>query len=461
MKISLILPPHSLESRYNKALSRVAGSLPPLGLLYLAAVLKKDGHTVRVFDGSKISYEQMIKYIVNYKPDIIGISVLTFLWPIAKRIIVEFNQIMPDSFIIAGGVHTGIYREQCLKESPGLKAIVIGEGEETIRELIRNIYSDNKLVEVKGIIFRSGDKLIKTPPRERIKNLETLPFPDRDLVNILDYTPAIHQYKLKPVTNIITSRGCPFSCLFCVQPIGKEIIHRSAENIVEEIILLKEKYGIRDIAIWDDTFTLDKERVLKFTELLRKKRLKLVWSVQTRVNTVDKEMLCAMAEDGCWKIFYGVESMLEKNLKILNKQINLEQIYNAIRWTKEVGIEVETSFIFGTPGETYEEGLETIRLCIKLDPDYAKFFPLTFFGKLPPEAAEHGRIVSNDLSLFQENRVTYIPNSMTKEQLSHLLKIGYRKFYLRPTYMWKYARKINSIHDLKKIFRGLQALIKL
>jgi magnesium-protoporphyrin IX monomethyl ester (oxidative) cyclase len=459
MKIALVLPPISLEERYGKAIAKVGGTLPPLGLLSLGTILKRASHQVIILDGSRTDFPSMLRIIFEEKPKIIGISVMTFTWPKVKEMIAMLKDKFPETFIVIGGVHATISKKKCLQESAQLDALVYGEGEYTLLELVNYIENGGDLNKIKGLIFRDNSFIVENPSRNVIENVDELSFPDRSLVNILDYVPAFSQYKKLPVTNIFTTRGCPYQCIFCIPDVlGKRIRYRSPEAVIEEIKYLKVEYGIKDIAFWDDTLTLNRKRLLEIIKLLKKNKLDILWSAQARANLVDKELLKEMASAGCWKIHYGLESMLQKNLDMLRKGTTVEQNFNAVKWTKEAKMEVEASFIFGIPRETFEDGLKTIKLVKKLDIDYARFFPLTPYGDLAEKLNDYGKLVCDDLSKFQGMEIVFVPYTMTKMELEKLITIAYTQFYFRPKYILKRVRKLTNIRNLRYTLSGVSAI---
>ncbi|MEK6948009.1 MAG: radical SAM protein [Nanoarchaeota archaeon] len=460
MKVALVLPPHSFEERYNKAIAKAAGTFPPLGILYIGAVLEKAGHKVIVLDGSMKDIFEINEAIYKFEPDIIAVNVMTFLWDKVKTWTMDMKAKYPKVFIAAGGHHVTQIKEKALIECDSIDAILLGEAEFAMDNLANALEKGKELAGMTGIITRNKDgKIISGPPAPRLENLDEIPFPARHLLNIHDYVPALEQYRRLPVTNMITTRGCPYKCIFCSSG-NTKAYYRSPQNVLEEIKVLVNKYGIKDITFWDDTFTLNKKRVLELMELIKKEKLDLIWCCNSRVNTLDRELLKEMSEAGCWKIFFGVESMNQKQLNTLKKGVLAPQIHAAIKGCKEFGIESECSFIFGIPGETYQEGLQTIEEIKKLDPDYAKFFPMTPLPgtEFDSIAASTGTIVDNDLSKRTENQMVYVPNTMKAEELQSLLKIAYKKFYFRPTYVAKRVLKLRSIEDIKKAWKGVRAV---
>lgn len=462
MKVALVLPPITLQERYNKAIEYVAGSLPPLGLLSIGTVLKNAGNDVMVLDGSVRTFEEIMVEIGKFTPAIVGITAMTLMWPKAKLLSKKLKEIWPDLNIIIGGVHASIIRERALLEIPYIDAVAWGEGEFSMTEYVENLRNLASIGSIAGIAFRRKDgNIVIGQDREPIKNIDFLPIPDRGFVPVTKYVAAFEQYKKLPVTNMVTTRGCPFKCIFCLPSLlGNGVRYRSVDKVLEEIEYLLNEFGIKDIAFWDDTFTLNKNRVFGICNRIIEKKLNFVWSAQARADCVTQEMLDIMVRAGCWKLFYGVESLVQKNLNTLKKGETVEQIFQAIQWTKRTGIEIEASFIFGIPGETVQEGLETIRLAKKLDPDYAKFFYLSPYGKLLEEIRKYGTLLTDDEGNFSGGNVmTFVPYSMTREELRKLYHMAYRKFYLRPKMIFKRLMKIGSLLELKKSIRGLLVLI--
>ncbi|MBS3144205.1 cobalamin-dependent protein [Candidatus Woesearchaeota archaeon] len=461
MKVFLALPPHSLEERYNKSLAKAAGTLPPLGILYLAAVLKQHGHEVQVCDGSMQDYATMIDRIRTFRPDFIGFSTMAFIWRQTKQMIQNIKRELPHVTIALGGNHATIYKKRCLTECPEADLIMFGECEQTLTEVVHALEKKKSLAGIKGIIYRKGKQLVQNEDRPLITDLDSLPFPARDLLPIKDYTPAMEQYRRKPVTNVMTSRGCPFQCTFCTsRNTGMRL--RSPANVVLELKELVDNYGIREVAFWDDTFTLNQARVRELCRLIKEAKLDIVWSAHSRVNTLTVETAQAMKEAGCWKIFFGVESLVQKNLDTIKKGITVQQAFDAIKITNELGIESECSFMFGIPGETYEEALQTISLIKKLNPTYAKFFQHTFFeGQERAELEKVGTLITEDLENVTGNTVTFVPHSMTREQLEGLVPTAYRQFYLRPKYVFNYVKRMRSVEDVKRAMNGFRAVISM
>ncbi len=416
-----------------------------------------------VLDGSIKDFKTISAEIQRFQPDLLGLNVMTFLWDKVKAWAAKLKEDMPGMFVVVGGAHPTQIKEKCLSECAAIDAVVLGEAEYVFLDVANKVGQKKPLDGTPGLIFRGSDGRIKSGgPNPRIEDLDKIPFPARDLINIYDYVPALEQYKRLPVTNMITTRGCPYKCIFCSSGNTKAYF-RSPQNILEEIKLLVDTYKIKDITFWDDTFTLNKFRVLEIMSLIKKEKFDLIFSVNSRVNLLDRDLVREMSSAGCWKIFFGVESMLQKNLDVLRKGIQVEQIFNAVGLCKEFKIESECSFIFGTPGETYREGIATIKLIKKLDPDYVKFFPLTPLPgtELDRIAAETGSMVTEDLDKRTENQVVYTPHTMTAEDMQRLIKLAYKSFYFRPAYMVRRVLKMRTATDVRKAWRGMRAVSSL
>ncbi|MGA2090775.1 MAG: radical SAM protein [Endomicrobiales bacterium] len=459
MKIALMLPPMTLEERYGKAIAKVAGTFPPLGLISLGTVLKHAGHDAFVLDGSRMDYARMREILLERKPDILGISGMTFVWSKVRTIMADIKKELPGICIIMGGAHATMYAEKCFADSEHLDIIVYGEGETTIIELVDAIENHKDKEPINGILYRDKGTLHRTPPRDIISDIDTLPIPDRSLVTIADYVPAFSQYRKLPVTNMFTTRGCPSRCRFCFPDVlGRKVRFRSPASVIEEIIYLQNTYHIREIAFWDDTFTVNRQRVLEICRLIKGLKTPITWSAQARVDRIDAELLKAMSDAGCWKLHFGLESMVQKNLDFLLKGTTVEQNRRAVIMTKESGIEVEASFILGTPGETYADGLKTIETARSLNIDFARFFPLTPYGKLHQELQGSGTFITEDWDKYQGNCIVFVPHSMTQAELEKLLSLAYTKFYFRPGFIFKRLKKIMNPAAFAANWRGAKAV---
>jgi radical SAM superfamily enzyme YgiQ (UPF0313 family) len=347
-------------------------------------------------------------------------------------------------------------------DSTAIDAIVTGEGEITVAEIIEKLSQGKSLTGVEGVVFRERGKIIKNPPRPLITELDSLPFPARELLgDENDYIPPPATYRRKPVAVIMTARGCNRRCIFCFQ-IDKErksgIRYRSVENVMQEIELCL-KQGYREIKFIDDTLAADYDRAMQIAQEIKTRGLDFTWFASACVNQVDKLLLRAFKDAGCWAILLGAESGVQKNLNAIRKGITLEQTRNAVKAAKEVGLRVYTPFIFGIPGETFEEGLRTIEFACEINPDIANFHALTPFPgtELYDNIDMYGKI-SEELTDFTYQGVAFIPHSMTREEIAMLRQIAFRRFYSRPQFILRRIAGLRNIHDVKVAVKGFKSL---
>lgn len=453
MRILLLNPTPPLKSKTKI----VVNAMPCFSLLYLSPYLKEEKNKVFYLEGYFYDIPDILKYIGNKKIEVVCITILTPHWDRVKLIVAQIKKFYPSIFIVVGGWHVKLLQENCLKECKEIDVGVYVDGEFIIKRVIEALKEKRKLDKIKGIIFRKGNKVIKNLPPPPIKNLDLIHFPDRSLINWKLYIPSPLHHKKFPSTAIFGSRGCPYNCIFCHTE--KNVRMRSAKNIVDEIEECVKKYNLKDFVFYDDIFTLNQKRAEEVCDEIIKRKLKITWRANGRADIVNKRLLRKMRKAGCWLILYGIESGVQKNLDILQKNLTLSQIKEAIKLTKKYGIKTLGTFIFGIPTETLREGLETIKFACTLDLDYANFFFLTpYFGtKLYEMVDRYGKIIKN--AKFDLTSISFIPNTMTEKQLKLLCNFAFKKFYFR-------LRTIKIIlewlisGDWRNIFRLIPIFIK-
>jgi anaerobic magnesium-protoporphyrin IX monomethyl ester cyclase len=343
---------------------------PLIGLAYMAAVLEKKEYEVKVVDCPplKMTYNGLKREIIRFEPDIVGITSVTVTFPSALQTARAIRESYPPALIVLGGPHVTVTDEQTLKEQPETDIVVRGEGEQTMLELVDLISKSNlkNLEEVAGITFRNNEKIVRTPNRPFIQNLDQLPYP------AYKYFP-LRKYRLfgKLILPIITSRGCPFHCTFCLAPrmAGNRFRARSPTNVVDELEWSRDEYNADAFTFHDETFTFDKKRVLEICEEIKTRNIGLPWDCSTRVDQVSRGLLAEMRDANCQLVSFGVESGSQKILKAMKKGTRVEQNERAIKWAKEAGLSVSISVIIGYPGETTDTLKQTLDFIRRTEPD--------------------------------------------------------------------------------------------
>lgn len=467
------LPRAKLQGQFKD----VANILPPLGIGYMAAVLEKNGFSPKIIDCLPLgmSVEALIEELKREKPDIVGFSSTVIFINTTKEAARMVKEALPETVVILGGPHVTSLPEETM-QCKDFDIGVLHEGEYTFLELAEALEKDRglmcrkeKLAKIKGIVFRdANEKLVFTDQRPLICNLDELPFPARHLFPPLGvYSPVEASFKRRPYAHLMSSRGCPYQCIFCDSKIfGHTVRVRSPENVIAELELLVKKYGVREVRFFDDTFTFDRKRVFELCRLMKERVPDLVWTAITRVNCVDPEMLKAMADAGCWQISYGLESGNQRILNIMKKGTTLEQGRNAIKWTKAAGMETRAYFIFGMPGESAETINDTVRFAKELDLDVVTFYNVTLMpgNELYQIANREGRILHRNYehynpSISEETKFAYVPEGMTEEALRAAVRRAHKEFYLRPRYILKMLLSIRGLGDVHRLWTGARLIL--
>ncbi len=440
---------------------------PPLGLAFIAAVLEKEGHKVKIIDAQALGIDEDKTARKAAKFDIVGITSMTPTFNSAVRTAKTIKKINKSCFIIMGGPHSTVLPQKTLKDIKEVDAVVFGEGEKTIAELVKSIEIKRSLSRVAGICYRSKGKIKTNKPRPPIKDLDSLPMPAYHLLPIKKYRPFPPHGKKLPYMAMMTSRGCPYRCTFCFKSIfGRKYITQSAERIVNEIKYLIEKLGIRELLFYDDSFTINRERTIKLCNEFIKNDIRILWSCETRVNHVDKELLEKMKEAGCYIISYGVESGDQKILNNLKKDITIEQARNAFILTRKAGILTVAYFMIGSPGDTRRTVRKTINFAKEIDADFAQFSICTPF----PGSELYDNLIRRGIKIEDWDKASYVTSKtkskpiiltdyLNEREVKGFYSIAYKEFYFRPRYLLKTIARMKSIGDIKVNLNGLKMLL--
>ncbi|VVB70260.1 tRNA-2-methylthio-N(6)-dimethylallyladenosine synthase [uncultured archaeon] len=439
---------------------------PPLGLASLAAVIENSGHQIKILDANALCISKEKVADLVKREEIIGLTAMTPIVNSAIGMARMIKQENPDSKIILGGPHATNHPTDILRNVKEIDIIVRGEGEATIVELLEKL-EKNRLNEVRGISYRNESRIIENPSRPLIIDLDSLPFLAYHLLPISKYKLHPPHGRRSPVMAMLTSRGCPYNCVFCSKSVfGSNWRGQSPKRILEEISYIKEKFRIKEIVFYDDSFTLKRKRIFELAEEIKNRNMDMPWTCETRVNLVDLEMLSAMKSAGCYMIAYGIESGDPSILATLRKNITKEQIESAVEMTQKVGIQSIGYFMIGSPGETNATIRKTIDFAKNLSLDFAQFsvtipFPGTdlynvYFDKLDKNILWddfiYARIGSAGTPVFESKE-------LSKGQLKNWNKIAYGEFYLRFSYIWKRFIKMRSAGDFKTNLIGLRMFL--
>ncbi|MCK4670774.1 MAG: radical SAM protein [Nanoarchaeota archaeon] len=365
-----------------------------IGLMWLTAYLKEKGFNTSAHNLSNTDWDYAKDLITKGKPDIVGISCLSFNRKISIELAKLVKSINKDAVVIFGGPHATLIGEQMLKNYPEIDYILKGEGEKVMENFINCLKENKDVKEVKGLLLRDGDDIVYTGQQEIIENLDELPSPAK-------------YFRYNQIT---TTRGCPANCIFCATPrlSGRKVRFRSAKHIVDEIEILHKKHKFSYFFLSDDTFNIKPQHIIGICKEILERKLEIIWNCMLRVDTINKEMFEWMKKAGCVSVFFGVESGSPKILKILNKGTTVEQIKQACKLAREFGFEIQTYFIIGSPGETKETIEETKKLLDEIKPMSATTSLMTLYpGSALYEDAKKQGFIDDDYWLTDKDEKIY------------------------------------------------------
>jgi radical SAM superfamily enzyme YgiQ (UPF0313 family) len=417
MRVLLLSTPHSLEE----------SPLPPLSLTYLAGALKKAGIDVRILDFLVTQYhpKKLKREVEEYRPQLVGITCVTLNYPIARRMLKVCKAFDSNILTVIGGPHVTFALEETLLSSPWIDAIVIGEGERTLVELARAVAEGESTHNVPGVAFADGGMVVKTTPRSVIENLDELPLPARELLPMARYR------ALDAPCTVITSRGCPYSCIFCSghRMFGPKVRFRSPNLVVDEIEKLQRDFGLAKINIVDDTFTLNHNHTRAVCEEILRRNLKIKWSVFARVDRISSELAQLMNRAGCEWVLFGVESADEAILKTIRKRITPDEVRCGVKIAAEAGIKVFNSFILGLPGESRETARKSLAFGDELYQKYGAKYGFHMLTPIPgtelyERAKDYGiRILSRNWARYNANEAITETPTMSREMVKEAMSV--------------------------------------
>lgn len=464
-KVLLILP---TDFKLNTALPRgLKHYIPPLGVLYIAACLREAGANVRMLDmqvemeGKIPNDENFRALIADERPDFVGVGATIINWDAATHSMKLVKEMFPFAKIFVGGPHVTALGTDSLEQAPFIDFVINGEGEEVAPNLLRESVQDTPdFSRVRGLIYKTGENAYTlTGYNMFLRDLNKIPFPAWDLVKLDHYALSpLMQFQPGRSVNMISSRGCVFSCIFCDHGVrGSGWRARSPENVVAEFKYL-HSLGVRNVWLVDDLFTVSRARVQEICDLMLKEKIDMSWSCQARVDCVDEPTLVKMKLAGCKLVSYGIESGNDRVLAFIKKRLSKDKARETIALTRKVGIESRCFFMMGFPTETKEEVEETIRFSLELNPSFITYslstpLPNTEMWDLLKDKMNYE--TWNQFNSFGSDKLVYVPDGMTQEELMALYKKAHRQFLLRPA--WWIDRIVDAVKNPYNVVRYYKA----
>ena len=444
---------HALGYNPQKAtgdISRLANIMAPMGLMSIAAYLETKGITADIIDcyAHPDSYDKIPDYLKEKRPAYIGFTCTTSTFHDSVRVAKIAKEILPDIKSVFGGSHISALRQKILEDYPAVDYSVIGEGEQTLEELINADGDRTALSEIPGLVYRDNGDINFTGFRKKLIDLDSLPFPAYD--KFRDYPNAyklpIFNYPTTPNTTCNSSRGCPYTCSYCDRSVFRRSFrYNSAEYLYEHMKYLKDRFGIRHINFYDDQFTFNRKRVEEFCRMMTDSHLKMTFNCAIRAEHVDFELMKLMKKAGCWMMSLGIESGDPELLAQHRQNVNLDMIADTIRNIKKAGIRTKGLLMMGLPGESEESIKRSMKYVFSLpidDFNLAKFTP--FPGSPLYENIHELGTFDEDWGKMDCMKFQFVPNGMEKEQLEKLFIDFYKAHYKRPkvingyiTMLWK------------------------
>lgn len=457
MKIVLVRPPSF----------KMPIVIPNLGLGYLASTLRKKNYSVTILDCAKekIGHREYRDYLKKEEPDALGVQIYTCDFSSAKQCIDIAKQLNDEIVTIVGGPHPSGDPVGAMEIFENADFAFSGEAELGLPKLVGYTESKNEssLESIEGLAYRKKNRVVVNK-QAHLNSLDDIPFPSWDLIDPRTYPVAPHGSfsKSLPVAPIITTRGCPFHCSYCAVKVtsGRKFRMRSIDNIIEEIKYLQKNFGIKEVHIEDDNFTLVKSRVLEFCERLKRENIAIDWACPNgvRLDTLDEELLVAMESAGCYSFSVGIESGSSRIISDMKRKETIETMIEKTRLVvSTTNIRMTGFFIMGYPSETKSDIEKTIELSLEMPlhrAQFSNFLPL-------PGTEVYDRLIKNgeivpefiERDFYQNNRIVYSPKGVSPRELRKLMRKAFAKFYFRPSVIFGLLKEIHSLSQLRTVVR--------
>jgi len=464
--ILLVHPLGYKKEAAGKDISRIASIIPPIGLASIAAYLEKRRIDASIIDCyARPDSDSLIRgYLESEKPAFLGLSCTTSTFLDGIRTAKLAKSILPDIKVIFGGAHVSALKERILENFPVVDFTVIGEGEETLAELMEK--NGENISSVSGIIYREKEDEIRyTGQRATALDLDELPFPSYEKLEGFPsaYKASLFSYPKAPSSSCISSRGCPYACSYCDRSVfGRSFRYNSAEYLYEHVNYLSDRFGVKHIIFYDDQFTFRRDRVIDFAKMMINRPRKISFNCVARAEHIDYELLLLLKEAGCWMISLGIETGDENLLAQHRQNANLSMLSEKLHLIKKAGIRTKGLFMMGLPGET-EAGIRKSMEYLFSNPidelNIAKFTP--FPGSPIYEKVHELGQFNEDWNKMDCMNFLFVPEGMTKERLEELFKLFYRKHFMRPEILLGYMSMIwRSTDSWKRVMQNLTAFLR-
>lgn len=427
---------------------------PYLGLCYLASSLKQRGISVEILDSSALGLknDDILKFVLKHEPAIVGISIMSMSLPTCYDLIKSIQNKSPETVLVVGGAHINADPEIIM--DMGVQYGLHGECETAFADFCDAILNKKDLGGIPGLILSKNGEIVIPLPAQ-IDNVNDLAMPAYELLPLDKYySPST---SLKAIS-FITSRGCPYKCIYCSKLQQTKYRALSPENVVNQIGILITEFGIQWIEFVDEIFTLNKKRTMEICEKIIDNKLKFKWGCGTRVDRLDEELIAIMKKAGCQKIGFGVESGVERVRYIDHKEISNKQIIDIIKLCRKYKITSICSFIFGHPTETFDEMKQTLKFSINLKANFNYYFKMMPIpnSELFETAKKTGNIAANVWQVYMYGKIdhpVYYPESVTKKQMDKIYRLAWIRFYL------SFRNVLNNISLCLKPKNAYKALV--
>jgi len=465
-KVLLINPPRfgELIGKNPAIVEKHRGFNPPLGILSLAGYLEEHSNfSLDLLDAQPkgYTYDQLEEILHQKQADVVGITAMTFTLIDVFKTVRLVRKIMPKAKIVLGGPHVHLYPQETIRHRE-VDFLMQGEGEVAFLHLLNNLDNPAAWPLIKGLVFKDeSGKIVDNGIAPSTENLDALGLPARHLLNVNDYTSLLGRDNV--ITTMFTSRGCPYRCTFCDRPYSPVLSGfrwRSARHVADEMEICLA-LGIKEAFIYDDTFTVRRDRVFELCDEIDRRKIRFRWDVRAHVNTMTPDLLARMKQAGCDRIHYGVECGNDRMLKVIKKNATVAKIKEVIGQTKAVGMEVLCYFIIGQQTETASDVNDSLNLARALDPNYVHF---TIFCPYPgteiyTQGLASGVIKDDVWRRFSENpgdgfELPVWEENFTRQELREMLVNCYKSFYLRPRYIARNLLRIRRFGELKRKVRA-------